>query len=515
MSPGTYRVGDKMRTVTADDLAEYMAGTVAALDAGLSIPVLSRHAKMGSDEGGPQFSRDDSSAVDGVGWLIDMKQETDGSLVHTIDVTDPEHLKSIDNGSIRFTSPEFCENYTDGKGRKFGGMIRHTAFTPTPRNPDQGEFTPEAAAQFSQFSMDDFVGEGQQFDHILSDDPPEVKAASQTIARALLESLGIFFPPESDLDLSEAEMDKLVATAEVIESAKKKARAAQQAAEKESPIDSPSAFAEDDSKKKPFPPEEKQGVSDNPVPDSQSSDIPADQVANTEDPPANPDLPTDPKIGQNATAVIAQLSALNIELPADLEFPEGPYLDVVLAALKTATKMKAEAEVEEKPKDQTVIEEPNTAGQFDEFDESTMDPLQKALVEEVRSLRKGAEKSAQFSEDQQNDMNRARLVAKVRTAKIPPGMRNEILAMASSVQFSEGDEVSTLSLGDVVDLVEKYIPEGMQFDADKTTTESHPEGEEFFSGDNNDLPDEEVKSRVDEQLKQYGHRKTSLNLTQV
>lgn len=505
LSPGTYRVGDATRILTADDLAEYKNGTIAAISSGLSIPVLSRHAKMGSDEGGPQSSKEKSSALDGVGWLIDMKQEPDGSLVHIVDVTDPKALEKIDNGSIKFTSPELCENYVDGKGRKFGRMIRHTALSSTPRNPDQGEFSEAMAAQFSQFSMDDLVGE--QFDHILTDDPvdaPEIKAASQTIARALLESLEIYFPAESDLDLSEAEIDKLVATIEVIEMAKKKASAAAEKVQTANPESTVTPFGEDEEKKKKtFPPEENSNVSDDPNPDT-----PADQVANTEDPPENPDMPTDPKTGQKASAVIAQLSALNIELPSDLEFPDGPYLDVLLAALKTATKIEAESQVEEKTEDLTVREEQNMGSQFDEFDESTMSPVEKALLEKVLGLETS---SAQFSEERQaekNNMGRARLVAKIRTAKIPAGMKKEILAMSSSVQFSEGDEVSTMSISSVVDLVEKYLPEGMQFDASEASEEKHKDGDGFFDGDSGrgELSDDEARSRVDEQLKTCGYR---------
>lgn len=155
LEPGNYRVGNRMVTVTREYLAELVANTKAVLAAGISIPLWAVHKKLLDPAGGPcQFSNADARDV--MGWLVDVEQLPNGSLQQTLDVTDEQAASSIKSGSIKFTSPEIGE-YTDGLGRHFGNVIRHMALTNTPRNPNQGSFTP--ATQFSlsglQFSLDD------------------------------------------------------------------------------------------------------------------------------------------------------------------------------------------------------------------------------------------------------------------------------------------------------------------------------------------------------------------------
>jgi hypothetical protein len=160
IKPGPYRIAGELREYSREDLKAYKDGTIAALAAGVPIPLLEAHAPAGVEEGYPASDKDKDSAFKGRGWLRDLKQKEDGTLVQVIEVTDPEARKGIKNGSIRFTSPEFRENYTDGKGRNFGRMIRHVALTAKPRNPDQGPFAVIAAAtpfgECVQFSDDDF-----------------------------------------------------------------------------------------------------------------------------------------------------------------------------------------------------------------------------------------------------------------------------------------------------------------------------------------------------------------------
>lgn len=160
LKPGRYKIGDSLRDYTRDDLKAYKEGTLAALAAGVPIPLFESHAPIGTDEGYPEKEGDTASALQSRGWLRDMKQREDGTLVNVLDVTDPSAEAGIKNGSIRFTSPELREKYTDGKGRSFGRMIRHIALTGKPRNPDQGPFKSLAvpAVAFGecvQFSLDD------------------------------------------------------------------------------------------------------------------------------------------------------------------------------------------------------------------------------------------------------------------------------------------------------------------------------------------------------------------------
>lgn len=170
LKPGRYRVGDSLANYTADDLREYAEGTNKALAAGVPVPLLLKHAPNGADDGYyEQFSTDGAKATDGVGWLKSVKINEDGSLSHVLDVTNEHAAKGIQDKSIRFTSPELRNNYIDGKGRKFGRVIRHVALTPTPRNPDQGEFETidESAVQFS---LDDYEGPIQMAEY---DNPAE------------------------------------------------------------------------------------------------------------------------------------------------------------------------------------------------------------------------------------------------------------------------------------------------------------------------------------------------------
>lgn len=172
LRPGRYHLGGGLfRDVTREDIAGYIGGTKALLASGNGVPILFEHAAPGSADGAPvqlSTARDRRAAQvkHGAGWLKSVEQDKDGNAVHVLDVRDKTAAKGLKNGTIKFTSPELRENWTDGKGRSFAKIISHVALTHKPRNPDQSAITevasgtPAAALQFSladwqQFSDDD------------------------------------------------------------------------------------------------------------------------------------------------------------------------------------------------------------------------------------------------------------------------------------------------------------------------------------------------------------------------
>ena len=138
--PGKYRVGPTTTTeLSGRELAGFVADTNAMLRKGLHVPVWKQHKPINSIEGGPQFSRDDIDSTDSVGWLKGVSLGPNGGISWEAEITDSEAARKIEEGSIRFSSPELKWDYVDGRDRNHGNVIRHLALTPTPRNPDQGE----------------------------------------------------------------------------------------------------------------------------------------------------------------------------------------------------------------------------------------------------------------------------------------------------------------------------------------------------------------------------------------
>lgn len=164
--PARYRVAPgEFRDFSDSDIKEYVENTRKMLAGGLSVPVFPEHAPPGSPEGGPQFAEREGKkipehvaqhlmqrgiqpvqfedALKNVGWLSDIRWNPQtGAGWYAVEITNPEYANGIKNGSIRFSSPEFREGYTDGLGRNFGRTIAHIALTPRPRSPLQGHLKP-------------------------------------------------------------------------------------------------------------------------------------------------------------------------------------------------------------------------------------------------------------------------------------------------------------------------------------------------------------------------------------
>lgn len=154
--PGFYRIGGTMREVTRDNIAAYCTGTRKALKAGLSIPILDAHDFSGDLSCGPTANK---NATSGLGWVTGVIHHKDGSMSHKLDVTDPDAAQKIKNGSIRHTSPQFLEDYTDGDGEHYGPIVRHVALTPTPRTKHQGPIVADSQPLNAlSFSEDDYLG---------------------------------------------------------------------------------------------------------------------------------------------------------------------------------------------------------------------------------------------------------------------------------------------------------------------------------------------------------------------
>lgn len=218
-----------MVTYSADDLREYADSTNAMLAAGVSVPLLKKHAPLGADD----HETNNASATDGAGWLKRIKRVAGGALAAILDVTDTDAAKGIANGSIKFTSPELREGYEDGKGRRFNRIFRHFALTPTPRNPDQGAFKAATAfAEAIQFSLGDYedtMTTAAQFmdddkavddaesapvidvDDVESVDTPETGPDPAEVAQHVIEMYGVKIPDGSDMSTPDGWLHLLIA----------------------------------------------------------------------------------------------------------------------------------------------------------------------------------------------------------------------------------------------------------------------------------------------------------------
>lgn len=182
LKPGRYHVGDgKFIDLDAAKLKSYVDGTKAMLTAGLHVPMILEHAEPGSADGSPRDARA-AKVKHGAGWLNDIAQGADGSMTLVVEPTDADAAKKIADGSIRFTSPELRNTYTDGKGRTFENVISHVALTHRPRNPDQTKFEPlpDEPVAALQFSLADIVQMSDEKDEDERNAPSESAEADTT-----------------------------------------------------------------------------------------------------------------------------------------------------------------------------------------------------------------------------------------------------------------------------------------------------------------------------------------------
>lgn len=203
LRPGVYH-GHR---ITKDDLEEYAKNTNDFLSRGYSVPVFTKHKPPGAPDGGPvvlnSLSSEQIDALGTVGWLRGVRVTPDGRAVHQLELTNPDAQKAVDEGSIRFSSPELALNYRDAEGRHIGKLIRHVALTPTPRNPKQGNFVAMSEPNEHdelvcvQFSLEDYKSDEEDDDTedgaVTSDETqvmsPSVKKDASAVGKQVLSDL--------------------------------------------------------------------------------------------------------------------------------------------------------------------------------------------------------------------------------------------------------------------------------------------------------------------------------------
>lgn len=162
LKPGRYGSAGEW---SKERIAAHVKNTRALIAAGRNPPVLLEHAEPGSADGAPR-DRKAAQVKHGAGWVIDVRQEPDGSAVYDLDVTDSEVARKLKEGSIRFTSPEFRREFIhDETGERFESVIAHAALTHRPRSINQGKIS-----EALQFSLEDYEGPIQMADD--ADDKP-------------------------------------------------------------------------------------------------------------------------------------------------------------------------------------------------------------------------------------------------------------------------------------------------------------------------------------------------------
>lgn len=111
------------------------------LKAGLSIPVPLEHQADARP-----LTAEERAATQlrhNAGWVADYEMR-DNRLMAKLDVQDPEVARKLPH-TIRYTSP-WLNSFTDGKGKKWEGVISHVALTTRPRIVDQEPFASVAAS---------------------------------------------------------------------------------------------------------------------------------------------------------------------------------------------------------------------------------------------------------------------------------------------------------------------------------------------------------------------------------
>jgi len=351
-----------MRPYPRERLQRYAENTNKAIQSGLAVPFLDKHADVDADP---------NSALATKGWVQRFSVTDDGWLAFDMEVTDPATGAAIENKSIRFTSPEFRDDFVDGKGKLHGDIIRHVAATPTPRNPDQGAIM-SLPAGVARFSIDDMEGE----------DPKKKKG--------------------------DTDEDGVV---------------------------------------------EGEGESDPPP---------------VEPPAKNPDMPPNPDEASKMAALCAGFSQLGLELPSGFTFDSEGAIDILLTAVKTANKAKADTEVKEQDDPPKV----NDAQGMTQFSEEEIAALPEAVRVRLKSLQ---EQAVWFAEEKATH-EREKAIAAVTATRLPPGLKATLIAKLQTVQFSESGEVATLTVAEAAKLLSDGLPPSVQFDETEVKEVEFSEG---------------------------------------
>lgn len=487
--PGVYRG----KPLTAAKLREYAEGTNKALAAGVPIPALERHAKLGANDA----ETNSVHATAGAGWLKSVEVEADGSLSWKIDV--PQRIETgIKDGTVRFTSPEFRNNYEAADGRYRGPIVRHVAFTPVPKTHDQGEIALAMSEDACQFSEADYQGPAdEQFSEY--NVPAEHKEHDATLNKHGYSHVGELHNKENVRSVyrhsNGMSVDVTHGSDHWQHSGGTSGNGHQSLSDHLGKTHAPQSQFSEDSE---FPTKKKPDDEAPPAAEEKPPEIPA----TPKDPP-NPDAPPKTTDSSKVNALREGCAQLGLVLPSDFDFggmaPEA--VDLMVAVVNTALKAKQSSEAKPETPAEPPEQEANPSWAFSEEELETIPAevqpayltAKKIVLAQRAEIAKRDQQITQFAEERAQHVAekaanaREKAVANVSALKLPPGLRKTLLEKLKStdaVQFSEDGEQPTLTIEQAGEMFAKSLPKSVQFDETPATDAEHPDGEQFFEGDN-------------------------------
>lgn len=123
--------------VTPDDLKGFVSTFNQMRENGVDVPIVQDHRDERIKNG--KFNPDESieKSKNTLGYIVGMKYGDDGKLYELHQFLGPA---ASEEGRKNLVSVGICDGFTDGKGRTYGKAIIHSASTPVPVVPNQGEF---------------------------------------------------------------------------------------------------------------------------------------------------------------------------------------------------------------------------------------------------------------------------------------------------------------------------------------------------------------------------------------
>lgn len=182
------------------------------------------------------------------------------------------------------------------------------------------------------------------------------------------------------------------------------------------------------------------------------------------------DMPPDGGAESDDKAIIANLAALGVELPVDIDLSSKEGKAALLAGLKTKVAAKAEAD-----KNNSAEPEQEPVITMSENEVKLKKQLDGALL-------------------QLTNKNRGSLRDKLNRSHAPQQLKKKYAGIVDVVQFSDaGEEEPKLKLSEVIDDFDRFVPPGLVYELSETTTGKHPD--ENFNVDTvtgNSTKDEKV-----------------------